>query len=186
MIQFQKDSDYITRILRVLSLEDIQRLSSNFRCNLEGIHGLRHWTRVAINALMLSDHEGGADAVAVLFAFFHDLERDSEYGDPDHGSRGAISFLQSEFSKKLSQYEIDIVLEACKWHTHGKRSEDKEIGLLWDADRLDLRRVLVTPEDPFLSTETARDPRVKIWTDREGVSFLNRDLLEAHLFGDFA
>lgn len=178
MIDIKSDSEYVQRIFRVLPPSDIQIISSQFRCSLEGIHGLRHWTRVAINALMLSDHEGGSDAVAVLFAFFHDLERDSEYGDPDHGARGAISFLQSEYAKTLSRHEIDVVSEACHWHTKGKRSEDKEIGLLWDADRLDLRRVLVTPEDPFLTTKTARDPRVKLWSDRDGVSFLNRDLLE--------
>lgn len=133
-------------------------VTSNFRCDLDSIHGPEHWRRVERNALMIAAQNGADLDVVRLFAVLHDSCRLSDYGDPEHGLRAA------EYAKKLRGrlYKIDderfdMLYQACKWHAHGHTSTDRTIGACWDADRLDLRRIHVIPDPSFFSTHAGRD-----------------------------
>jgi uncharacterized protein len=61
---------------------------------------------------------------------------------------------------------------ACEEHTNGGVGRDPTVGVCWDADRLNLRRVGIKPAPRLLSTGTARNGgRIK-WA---------RDLQREHL-----
>ena len=61
---------------------------------------------------------------------------------------------------------------ACEEHTNGGVGRDPTVGVCWDADRLNLRRVGIRPDPRLLSTGAARNGgRIK-WA---------RDLQREHL-----
>lgn len=122
-------------------------------------HGLWHWEKVEKNAVFLANNTPGADkTVAQLFALIHDSKRQNEDEDPEHGHRSAAwaEELFKDGRLKIKKDQLEKLVEACKYHNDGNTSEDPTIGVCWDADRLDLPRVGITPDPKYLSTETAK------------------------------
>jgi uncharacterized protein len=124
----------------------------------QSIHGINHWKRVERNALYLARGTNIKDDVLRLFAIFHDSHRHNDDIDPGHGHRGA------EFAKELRDqlFVIDDLgfgqlIEACSWHTDRIFHQDQTIAICWDADRLDLGRVGITPAPNFLNTTKAKE-----------------------------
>jgi uncharacterized protein len=122
------------------------------------IHGIEHWRRVEANGKRLALAEGANLQIAQLFAAIHDCQRHNENYDPQHGQRAATVARQwhSEGVFELDETRLEILCEALQWHEHGRISSDVNIGVCWDADRLDLPRVGVRPDPRLLSTATAK------------------------------
>ena len=107
---------------------------------------------------MLIAEASGADATVVrLFALFHDSRRENECRDHGHGKRGA------ELARSLKgvEFQLDdalfhLLMEACGGHTDIVHHPDPTIGTCWDADRLDLPRVGITPDPAYLNTARAK------------------------------
>lgn len=119
-------------------------------------HGPAHWARVRENALRLAAKTPGADLnVVEFFALFHDSMRLDEYHDPEHGLRGAQLAEQLNLHKLLPEEKWALFYDACVQHDMGFLSENPTIGVCWDADRLDLGRVGITPNARFMSTQAA-------------------------------
>ena len=96
--------------------------------------------------------------LVLLFALFHDSRRFNEFHDPDHGSRGGE--LAREMCGTAFQLEPDrlaTLADACTRHDKGQTAGDTTTGVCWDADRLNLWRVGITPDPRLLSTSTASD-----------------------------
>ena len=53
--------------------------------------------------------------------------------------------------------QLELLQHACFEHTNGQVSSDPTVGACWDADRLDLPRVGVTPNPALFSTERAHE-----------------------------
>lgn len=122
-------------------------------------HGLWHWEKVENNAMFLANNTDGADkTVAQLFALIHDSKRQNEEKDPEHGHRSAkwAEELFEEGRLKINRDQLNKLVEACKYHNDGQTSNDPTIGVCWDADRLDLPRVGITPDPKYLSTEAGK------------------------------
>jgi uncharacterized protein len=121
-------------------------------------HGIEHWRRVEQNVRDLAEQTPGCDlAVAVAFARLHDTQRQSEHDDPDHGRRAsAYALLHHEKLGLTQPWQLTKLLYACSWHDRGLTTDDPTIGVCWDADRLDLPRVGVTPHPKFMSTNAGR------------------------------
>lgn len=137
-IDFDALWDYVTR---------------EFQCDPDSIHGPSHWRRVERNALEIATSNGAIVAVVRLFAVFHDSRRENDGVDSEHGERGAkyaASLRGTLFN--LSDTHFELLQYACRWHTHGQLSDDPTIGACWDADRLDLTRIGITPKAEFMST----------------------------------
>lgn len=117
------------------------------------LHGPNHWRNVERNALLLSRLNGADESVVRLFALFHDVERHNEGYDPEHGQRAA-DFVETIHGSvfTLPQPKLILLLEACRYHNDGGTSPDVTIGTCWDADRLDLPRVGITPTPSRMST----------------------------------
>ncbi len=134
------------------------------------VHGRDHWLRVERNACVLAARSGANITVVRLFALFHDSRRINDWTDTGHGKRGAE--LARELRGTLfevSDEEFDLLHYACTWHTEGHHHDDPTIGTCWDADRLDIGRAGVSPDEAFMSTdfgaEIARHGTILPWLD---------------------
>jgi uncharacterized protein len=131
-----------------------------------GDHGVAHWARVYENGLRLAEQTGAAVEVVRLFAVLHDSRRISEGTDPDHGPRAAEFALTLRGRLfDLPDREFHLLHRACAGHTHERTHPDVTIQTCWDADRLDLGRVGITPHPKYLCTEVARRPTTIKWAD---------------------
>ena len=116
-----------------------------------------HWARVHENGVRLAGATGADAEVVALFALFHDSRRVNEYNDDGHGQRGG------DFARTLrgtlvhlDDERFELLYEACYLHTDGFTEGDPTLQACWDADRLDLGRVGITPRPERLCTDAAR------------------------------
>ena len=124
---------------------------------VQGDHGVVHWARVLENGLRIADANGADSEVVALFALFHDSRRVNEDHDPGHGLRGAELALSLRGQLvHLDDDHFDLLYEACRLHTDGLTVGDRTLLACWDADRLDLGRVGITPDPDRLGTKAAR------------------------------
>lgn len=120
------------------------------------IHGVDHWRRVGDKGVELAAATPGADErVVAAFAGLHDSQRLSEGRDPDHGARAAA--LATRLPLGLDANQSATLEAALIDHDRGLIADDPTIGVCWDADRLDLTRLGVTPNPRLLSTAAARE-----------------------------
>jgi uncharacterized protein len=116
---------------------------SIFACGPYSVHGPDHWKRVEATGLELCRETGADETVVRLFAILHDSCRLDDGADPLHGPRAAD--MLDEIVGTLFTLEpdrLELLEYAIRHHTGGKISDDPTIGTCWDADRLDLGRVL--------------------------------------------
>ena len=121
------------------------------------IHGISHWDRVAKNADSLKTSD--VDIIVVkAFAYIHDVERVNENDDPQHGPRAAmlVDEIRNTELAFLNDQEIQQLKDACKLHTLTWRTEDATVNACFDADRLDLGRVGITPNPNKMATMAGR------------------------------
>lgn len=133
------------------------RILEGYALPLRGFHGVAHWARVLENGLAIAEASGADPRVVTLFALFHDARRVNEERDDGHGRRGgelAWSLRGTLFD--LDDAAFDLLFEACRLHTDGKVDGDVTLRTCWDADRLDLGRVGVTPRASRLCTDAGR------------------------------
>jgi len=144
----------------------IRTILAKYQLPVSGCHGVGHWARVLENGLRLAPETGADVAVVSLFAILHDSQRVSEGGDPQHGPRAA-KYAESVRGTlfDLPDHEFRLLYQACEGHTHELTHADVTIQTCWDADRLDLGRVGVTPHPSRLSTAAAKREGILKWAD---------------------
>ena len=135
----------------------LAHLRGQFKINWRGHHGIPHWARVRANGFMLATETAANTHVVELFAFFHDACRLNEHEDEGHGSRGAALArqLKGRFFE-ATDLEMNLLQYACQHHSDGLRAADTTVLTCWDADRLDLGRVGITPNPRYLCTDAAK------------------------------
>jgi uncharacterized protein len=145
-----------------------------------GDHGVAHWARVLENGRRLAEETGAKIEVVRLFAVLHDSRRQNEGGDWHHGPRAA------EFAASLRgvvfdlpEHDFRLLHRACKGHTHERTHPDVTIRTCWDADRLDLGRVGITPDPNWLCTEVARRSDILSWADQRSTLGLIPELVRS-------
>jgi uncharacterized protein len=122
-----------------------------------GFHGKDHWLRVLQNAREIAGETRANLRVLELFAVLHDSRRENENHDPEHGHRAAayaITLRGKWFD--LADDEMDLLIEACRFHSDGLTEAHPTIQACWDADRLDLGRVGIRPNAGYLCTAYAK------------------------------
>jgi uncharacterized protein len=150
-----------------------------YRLAPDGIHGVSHWARVLENGLRLAAETGADPAVVELFAVFHDARRFNEGRDPGHGRRGgelARSLRGTAF--ELAEAPFLLLHRACCGHTGGSEDPDVTVRTCWDADRLDLGRVGISPDPRLLCTPAARDPQIIAWAYGRSAQWMVPELVE--------
>ena len=121
------------------------------------IHGPVHWRQVYRNGLYLAEHTGADIRLVELFSVFHDSCRVDDGKDPEHGIRAAKMVLsrRDDFGE-LSEELFQCLYEAIRDHVHMKHTGNIHVATCWDADRLDLGRVGIVPDEEFMNTEIGR------------------------------
>jgi uncharacterized protein len=162
----------------VISRELLHSILEKYTLPWEGTHGVAHWARVLENGRRLSETTGARRDIIELFAVFHDSQRINEGIDDGHGRRG------SELARNLRgvTYDLDdkafeLLIQACDLHTEGYLEGDVTLRSCWDADRLDLGRVGISPKVEKLCTEEARDPTLFGWAVERGETRFVPDLI---------
>jgi uncharacterized protein len=132
-------------------------IKATFVLNWRGVHGVPHWARVRLNGLLIARQNGANVRVVELFAFLHDVKREAEFNDPDHGARAAafINTLPNNLLAITAQ-EKELLMHACEDHSKGKVEADLTVQTCWDADRLDLGRGGHRPNTDKLCTDVAK------------------------------
>jgi uncharacterized protein len=128
-------------------------VKSVFSCGPHSIHGPVHWQRVESFGLKIAERSGADIAVVRLFALLHDSCRRNDGDDLEHGPRAAAMLhriVPSVFA--LDRDRLELLEHAVRHHTSGLISDDPTIGACWDADRLDIGRVGITPSPDYMST----------------------------------
>lgn len=134
-----------------------------------GTHGVAHWARVLENGRRIAGPSGADPVVVELFALFHDARRLNEGTDPEHGPRGAaLARTLAPLLPALTAEQLERLCTACERHTHSRTHPDPTVRACFDADRLDLARVGITPDPRLLCTDAARDPEVLAWATARG------------------
>ncbi len=140
-----------------VSTEVFQRILRDYELEPMGIHGLPHWGRVLVHGARLAADTRADLLIVELFALFHDARRVNEHRDPDHGQRGGdLAHTLRDRLPPLTNAQFDLLYFACKYHTKGHTEADVTVQTCWDADRLDLHRVGVSPHPKRLCTDAAR------------------------------
>jgi uncharacterized protein len=135
----------------------IDEILEDYALPIRGCHGVVHWARVLENGQRLAVATGANVDVVTLFALFHDSRRVNEDRDFGHGHRGA-RYAKSLRGKliHLDDADFELLFEASRLHTDGLTDGDVTVQTCWDADRLDLGRVGITPDPDQLCTDAAR------------------------------
>ncbi|MBW6473126.1 MAG: hypothetical protein K0B14_08395 [Anaerolineaceae bacterium] len=145
-------------------------LKSHYALHWNGLHGFQHWVRVRENGLKLASLNGANQKVVEYFAFTHDIQRQSDGFDPEHGAR-ACKFIREYLIDRidLTTEEVNLLCLATSGHTNGKCHPDITVSTCWDADRLDLMRAGIRPHPKRLCTPQARDPQIIEWAIQRSV-----------------
>ncbi|MEI7686218.1 MAG: hypothetical protein WCL32_14435, partial [Planctomycetota bacterium] len=78
----------------------------------------------------------------------------------------------------LDDARFELLFEACRLHTDGLTTEEPTLQACWDADRLDLGRVGITPKPNRLCSEEAR--KLLSWANARAITdFEPVEVLEA-------
>ena len=120
------------------------------------IHGLNHWKAVEKNGLYLAKFTSADTKVVSYFAYLHDCMRENESEDEYHGPRGAAYALKHKNLLGLTETQLKTLILACKDHTHCYNSNCPTINTCWDADRLDIGRVGISPNSKYMFIEEAK------------------------------
>ncbi len=152
----------------------IELIRRHYALDWCGVHGAAHWARVRDNGLRLATTTGANRSVVELFALLHDSMRINDDADPMHGKRAA-DFAQSLYGTviTLEPDAFDLLLRACEGHTHRNSDENVTIATCWDADRLDLGRVGITPDPERLCTEAAKAPAMIQWAYARSLAWMS-------------
>lgn len=144
------------------NIEILNLVKSNFKLDLNGYHGLDHWLRVYNNCLSISKYYKINSEVFELFALLHDSKREDEDKDLLHGKRAAL-FIKDliKYNKiNLSKDDARRLIFACSNHTRSNKKaklyQDLVVQICFDADRLDIGRVGIVPEEQYFQTDYAK------------------------------
>ncbi len=119
------------------------------------LHGISHLRRVAILSGRLANAVGEDVESAVVMGFLHDCARRNDKNDIDH-ARDSEVLARGLIERFYSHLDVDRICEAIAGHADGEVTSDPFTGCLWDADRMELKRIGRTIDLDLLSTKVAK------------------------------
>ena len=74
---------------KIVTQPYVDFLAHQYRLSHNGFHGIEHWLRVLINGRLIAAEVGADIEVVEHFALLHDVMREDENTDFQHGNRAA-------------------------------------------------------------------------------------------------
>lgn len=162
-LQRQRDMGFILRkgtpvaisrasrgaVVRFMEWRLLRFCQRRFDDHLGVEHGPSHWRRVAAFGDILCDRNPEVDRMVVrAFACLHDVEREDNYDDLEHGPRAAelVRRIRWTHLRYLDDTQVGLLSEACRVHTTAARTGNPTVDACLDADRLDLCRCGIIPD----------------------------------------
>lgn len=141
----------------MIDIEQVKQWAID-RWTLGELHGISHWERVDRNGQQLATPECDLTVIR-LFAYLHDSCRENDSYDEQHGPRAAkmIKSLRKTLLKDLTDQQFDLLQTACYLHTTTHSTGNPTIDACFDADRLDLGRVGITPDPNKMATAKGKE-----------------------------
>ena len=180
-----EQSIYKEDVYNTIPKKTINYILNNLKTDIDGIHGINHWMRVLANLVIIHDNLSIDLQVAIAFSFLHDAFRINDFDDIEHGERVEKWFKNNKkISKKinLTERQKEVLFFACSWHSQGKtislfneikhnfnEFEINTIVSCWDADRLDLARAGILPNDRYLSTDVAKIKTIQMLCNKHAI-----------------
>lgn len=135
-------------------------IRDNLRIDVNSIHGINHWLNVRRNGKYLSSINGADQTVIDYFGLLHDSQRENDGSDLEHGKRAGKfvrRIIDDGMLSNLSTRQQEQLYYACLYHhVSNAVSDDVTVQTCWDADRLDLWRVMTIPDREMLYTSAAK------------------------------
>lgn len=134
-------------------------------------HGPHHWFRVIDNGLRLAEHDPEIDTdVIIAFGLLHDSGRTHDEHCTIHGKVAGAYVIPALLELiPLSSEQLMLTVIACTNHTSAMPNDfpmyDNTLLACFDADRLDLWRVGILPDNKYLFTDTAKLPEIQKWAN---------------------
>lgn len=120
------------------------------------IHGIKHLRKVAYLAGRFATCLNTNIEAAVIGGYLHDCARIDDGVGNHHAHKSAV-LAEKILNEIYPNYvESKTIYNAIYSHADGLISDDKIIGCVWDADRLNLIRLGIIPQLDLLSTPVAR------------------------------
>lgn len=121
------------------------------------LHGIAHWTKVEEYGHYLCMFNDADKKVVSYFAYTHDCMRENEDDDNLHGYRSAQFAIKNRSLFDLNDSQFSLLIDACENHSHGNATTNNAtIGTCWDADRLHLRRLSITPVAEYMHNKRSK------------------------------
>lgn len=105
--------------------------------------------------------------VVQCFAYLHDVERQSDGYDVEHGPRAAelIDQIRDSVLSFLDDKQIGLLKDACTFHTTCPRTGNPTIDACFDSDRLDLPRAGIIPDPAQMATKEGAEMAAMSYND---------------------
>lgn len=127
---------------------------------IETTHGIRHILRVMIYSNIIALFWGEDPLPAIIAGAWHDLRRENDFSDKEHGERGFTFFYDNKqlFKNSLSDTQVNLIAEAIRYHDSKEYESDNiYLKILKTADALDRYRLKNEPGWPKLERILLKD-----------------------------
>lgn len=171
------EKEAISDFWEIVPPKVLRRIMDEFSLKNSDVHGVNHWSRVYYYGHLLSKNHSIDLEIIAYFSIFHDSKRICEHEDPEHGYNGAEFFKKLESIIHLKPENKEIIYEACSKHNYQEQTNIKEIGVCFDADRLDLWRVDIQPYNRYLHFDESKSDLMKQYTKQ----FIEYNYKHTHL-----
>jgi len=135
-----------------MSLEQIEKtFEGHIQYCKSALHGISHLRQVSLLAGKIASASGADVESAMVAGFLHDAGRTDDFGGNQHALDSAI-LARPLLIRLYPHIDADLVCYAIARHADGMTTDDPLIGSLWDADRLELKRIGRYVREDLLST----------------------------------
>jgi HD superfamily phosphohydrolase YqeK len=119
------------------------------------IHGLNHFRQVAYIAGRIALTNMAPLEDSIIGGFLHDCAREDNHGGNEHAQESA-KLARDIIINHWPDVDVERICDAIYYHADGLVTKDPIGGCIWDADRISLARLGISPKNELLSTPIAK------------------------------
>ena len=151
----KRNSQKGSQISPKIDFNEAFKIAEKHMSGREHGHGRSHIIRSLIYAKTMAQKICPEYYTEIMIGvLFHDIARKTASFEPGHAKKSS-TVARRLITKHWPQLNKDKILYAIENHDRGYKSKDPVVGIIWDADRLDLCRTGISVDKRLLSTKIA-------------------------------